>query len=442
MIARPAPEIWEAALGQLQLEVSKPNFSTWLSKTVGMECRDHRFVVGVPNTFIAEYLEKNQRSLIEKALTGILRDDVKVEFRVSASAEKPGAARTNLPLFNPRYTFDTFVVGNSNNLAYAAAAKVVENPGLAFNPLFLYSAAGLGKTHLLHAIGTRAALNHMAVLYVSAEQYTNELVTAIREKSTDEFRKKFRNVDMLLVDDVQFFAGKEQIEENFFYTFNELHSSNRQIVVAGDQAPQSITAMKERLRSRLEWGLVADLQPPDFDTRMGILQNKAERDAITIKPDVLEYIALQVKENIRALEGSLNRVVAYSKLLNTEVTPEIAARALTDIASKEPKLAPITPHLITETVAGTYQLTLSNLRGRRRDEVTAQARQICMYLMRQETECSLSEIGRELGDRSPATISYAYEKMSDAINNDPHLKRQVFNIQQKLYSARSTRSGS
>jgi len=442
MIARPAPEIWEAALGQLQLEVSKPNFSTWLSKTVGMECRDHRFVVGVPNTFIAEYLEKNQRSLIEKALTGILRDDVKVEFRVSASAEKPGAARTNLPLFNPRYTFDTFVVGNSNNLAYAAAAKVVENPGLAFNPLFLYSAAGLGKTHLLHAIGNRAALNHLAVLYVSAEQYTNELVTAIREKSTDEFRKKFRNVDMLLVDDVQFFAGKEQIEENFFYTFNELHSSNRQIVVAGDQAPQSITAMKERLRSRLEWGLVADLQPPDFDTRMGILQNKAERDAITIKPDVLEYIALQVKENIRALEGSLNRVVAYSKLLNTEVTPEIAARALTDIATKEPKLAPITPHLITETVAGTYQLTLSDLRGRRRDEVTAQARQICMYLMRQETECSLSEIGRELGDRSPATISYAYEKMSDAINNDPHLKRQVFNIQQKLYSARSTRSGS
>jgi chromosomal replication initiator protein len=334
------------------------------------------------------------------------------------------------------------VVGNSNNLAYAAAAKVVENPGLAFNPLFLYSAAGLGKTHLLHAIGNRAALNHLAVLYVSAEQYTNELVTAIREKSTDEFRKKFRNVDMLLVDDVQFFAGKEQIEENFFYTFNELHSSNRQIVVASDQSPKSITAMKERLRSRFEWGLVADLQPPDFETRMGILQNKADHDEITIKHDVLEYIALQVKDNIRALEGSLNRVVAYSKLLNTAVTPEIAGRALCDIASKEPKLAPITPHLITETVAGTFQLTLTDLRGRRRDEATAQARQICMYLMRQETECSLSEIGRELGDRSPATISYAYEKMSEAINNNPQLKRQVFNIQQKLYSTRNARNGS
>jgi chromosomal replication initiator protein len=243
---------------------------------------------------------------------------------------------------------------------------------------------------------------------------------------------------MLLVDDVQFFAGKEQIEENFFYTFNELHSSNRQIVVASDQSPKSITQMKERLRSRFEWGLVADLQQPDFDTRMGILQNKADRDEISINPDVLEYIALQVKENIRALEGSLNRVVAYSKLLNTAVTPDIAARALCDIANKEPKLAPITPHLITETVAGTFQLTLSDLRGRRRDEVTAQARQMCMYLMRQETECSLSEIGRELGDRSPATISYAYEKISNAINNDPHLKRQVFNIQQKLYSARSS----
>jgi chromosomal replication initiator protein len=246
MIARPAPEIWEAALGQLQLEVSKANYRTWLSKTIGLDCQDKHFVIGVPNTFVAEYLEKNQRSLIEKALTGILREDVKVEFRVAASAEKPSLARTNLPLFNPRYTFDTFVVGNSNNLAYAAAAKVVENPGLAFNPLFLYGGAGLGKTHLLQAIGNKAAINHLAVLYVSAEQYTNELVTAIREKSTDEFRKKFRNVDMLLVDDVQFFAGKEQTEENFFYTFNELHSNNRQIVVASDQSPKSIPLMKER----------------------------------------------------------------------------------------------------------------------------------------------------------------------------------------------------
>ncbi|MDD5288463.1 MAG: chromosomal replication initiator protein DnaA [Dehalococcoidales bacterium] len=440
MISRSAPEIWEAALGQLQLEISKANYRTWLSKTIGLDCRDNQFVIGVPNTFVAEYLEKNQRSLIEKALTGILREDIKVEFRVATSAEKPGLTRANLPLFNPRYTFDTFVVGNSNNLAYAAAAKVVENPGLAFNPLFLYGGAGLGKTHLLHAIGNKAAINHLAVLYVSAEQYTNELVAAIREKSTDEFRKKFRNVDMLLIDDVQFFAGKEQTEENFFYTFNDLHSNNHQIVVASDQPPKSIPLMKERLRSRFEWGLVADIQAPDFETRLGILRNKAQRDGTDINHDVLEFIALQIKENIRALEGSLNRVVAYSKLLKTMITPDIAARALEDIAGKEPKLATITPNLITETVAGTFRLTLSDLRGRRRDEATVLARQVCMYLMRQETECSLSEIGRELGDRSPATISYAYEKMSNAINNDPHLKRQVFNIQQKLYTARAGNS--
>lgn len=437
MFARPAPEVWETALGQLQLEVSKANFNTWLSKTVGIECQDKRFVVGVPNTFIAEYLEKNQRSLIEKALTGILRDDVKVEFRVAASAEKPFLKRTNLPLFNPRYTFDTFVVGNSNNLAYAAAAKVVENPGLSFNPLFLHGGPGLGKTHLLHAIGNQAAINHLAVLYVSAEQYTNELVTAIREKATDDFRNKFRNVDMLLVDDIQFLAGKEQTEENFFYTFNELHSHNRQIVVASDQPPKSISLMKERLRSRLEWGLVADLRSPDFDTRLGILRSKAERDGITVNHDILEFIALQVKDNVRALEGSLNRVAAYSKLMSTTITTDIAARALEDIASKEPQLAPITTGLIAEIVAGVFRLTLSDIRGRKRDETTVLARQVCMYLMRQETECSLSEIGRALGDRSPATISYAYEKIAGAINNDPHFKRQVFNIQQKIYSARN-----
>lgn len=436
MTIRPAPEIWEAALGRLQLEVSKANFHTWLSKTIGLNYQDGKFVIGVPNTFVAEYLERNQRSLLEKALAGVIREDVRVEFRVAARTEKSPPERASLPLFNPRYTFDTFVVGNSNHLAYAAAAKVAENPGLAFNPLFLYGGAGLGKTHLLHAIGNKVAINHLTALYVSAEQYTNELVTAIREKTTDEFRKKFRNADILLVDDVQFFAGKEQTEENFFYTFNELHSHNRQIVLASDQPPKSIPMLKERLRSRLEWGLVADLQSPDFETRLGILQNKARRDGVDVKPDVLEFIALQIKENIRALEGSLNRVVAYSALLRTMVTPEIAARALEDIAGKEPKLAAVTPNLITETVASTFRLTLSDLRGRGRDKTTVFARQVCMYLMRQETSCSLSEIGRELGDRSPATISYAYEKMSTSINNDPHLKRQVFNIQQKIYAAR------
>ncbi|HEX9897317.1 MAG TPA: chromosomal replication initiator protein DnaA [Dehalococcoidales bacterium] len=437
MKVRSAQEIWETALGELQVEVSKSNFHTWFKKTTGLSFEDGIFVIGVPNTFIAEYLERNQCSLIERVLAGVTRTDVRLEFRIADGARTPLTAQTNLPLFNPRYTFDTFVVGNSNNLAYAAATKVAESPGQNFNPLFIHGGSGLGKTHLLHAIGNCAASKNYNALCVSAEQYTNELVTAIREKTTDEFRHKFRTVDLLLMDDIQFFTGKEQIEENFFHTFNELHSNNRQIVVTSDRPPIAMSTLKDRLRSRLEWGLVADLQAPDLETRIGVLKAKAQRDGVDLKDDVLEFIALQIKENIRVLEGSLNRVIAYAKLLRTVITPDLAARAIDDIASKQPKLAPVTPALIVETVASAFQITLSDIRGRHRDENNVLARQTAMYLMREETACSLADIGKELGGRSPATISYACEKMTNALNNDPHLRRQVFNIQQKLYATRN-----
>lgn len=434
MGARSAQEIWDTALGELQIEVSKPNYRTWLGKTIGLGYRDDHFIIGVPNTFIAEYLEKNQRSLIEKVLAGLTQSDVKVQFRVSAKEEKSRAESANSPLFNPKYTFDSFVVGSCNELAHAAALKVVENPGKTYNPLFIHGGAGLGKTHLLHAIGHMALASDLKVLYASSEQFTNELVSAIREKRTESFRKKYRSVDMLLVDDVQFFSGKEQTKENFFHTFDELYNANRQIAITSDRPPKAIPLLRERLRSRFEWGLVTDLQPPDFETRIAILKAKAEQDGVDIGPDVLELIALQIKQNIRALEGSLNRVIAYAKLLRTLLTPELAVRALEDIASKEPKAILVTPSLIMEAVANSFQLTLSELRGRKRDETTVLARQVCMYLIRQETECSLAKIGKELGNRSPATISYAYEKMANAINNDPRLRHQVFNIQQKLHS--------
>ncbi len=431
---RTAQEIWETALGELQVEVNKANYYTWFQKTNGMYFQNGSFTIGVPNTFVAEYLEKNQRSLIEKVLTGILHTDIKLEFCVDNGAPKPVADRDDLPLFNPRYTFNSFVTGNSNNLAFAAASKVAESPGQGFNPLYIHGNSGLGKTHLLHAIGNQATLNHFNVICVSAEQYTNELVTSIRSRTTEEFRNKYRSVDMLLLDDIQFFGGKEQTEENFFHTFNELYENDRQIVVTSDRPPKEIPKIKEKLLSRLEGGLVADLQPPDFETRISVLQAKAKREGIEIGPDVLEYIALQIKENMRALEGSLNRVVAYSKLLRTMITPEVAARAIDNIAGKAPQLAPVTPGLIIETVASVFQTNISDIKGRRRDGATVMARQVCMYLIRQETESSLTAIGQELGGRSPATISYAYEKMSDAINNDPQLRRQVFNIQQKLHS--------
>ena len=438
MGARSAQQIWETVLGELQIEVSKPNYRTWLGKTTGLSYQDKQFVVGVPNMFVAEYLDKNQRSLIGKVLTGVIQNEVQIEFRVAAKEERSPAQQASLGSFNPRYTFDSFIVGSCNQLAYAAALKVVENPGHSYNPLFIHGGAGLGKTHLLHAIGHMAAANEMKVLYISTEQFTNEMVSAIRERKTEEFRQKYRSVDMLLVDDIQFLSGKEQTKESFFHTFNELHDANRQIAITSDRPPKSIPLLQDRLRSRFEWGLVADLQPPDFETRLAILQAKAEQDGVDVTPDVLEFIALQIKQNIRALEGSLNRVIAYAKLIRGLITPESAARALQDIASKQPPNTPVSPSLILEAVASAFQLTLSDLRGRKRDETTVLARQMSMYLMRQETEYSLAQIGKELGDRSPATISYAYQKIASGINSDPRFRRQVFNIQQKLHTTPRT----
>jgi chromosomal replication initiator protein len=406
-------------------------------------------VVGVPNTFVAEYLEKNQRSLIEKVLTGLARQEVQVQFKINSYHQNPAiratgreknvpAQQARLPLLNPKYTFGSFVIGSSNQLAHAAALGIAQNPGHSYNPLFIYSGAGLGKTHLLQAIGNMALANNTNVLYVSAEQYTNDLMQAIRERKTEAFRNKYRSVDMLLVDDVQFFSGKKQTGENFFHTFNELHDGNRQIAITCDRPPKSIAMLPERLRSRLEGGLVTDIQVPDFETRLAILQAKAKQETMDISADVLELIALQIQQNIRALEGSLNRVVAYAKLVRTILTPALAAQALKDIANNESKTVPVTPGLITEAVVSCFQLTPADLKGRKRDAATALARQVAMYLIRQETDCSLADIGQELGGRSPATVSHAYQKISGDINNSPSLRRKIFEIQQGLHNVSSS----
>jgi len=439
MSTRTPQEIWQAALGELQVEVSKANYHTWFRKTSGVRFQDGIFLVGVPNTFVGEYLDKNQRSLIARVLTGILQTSITVDFIIT-DGFRPVLETRTLPLFNPRYAFDTFVVGKSNEFAFAAAARVAEHPGQNFNPLYIHGGSGLGKTHLLHAIGKEAVTRELKVVCVSAEQYTNELVTSIREKTTEEFRQRFRNTDMLLLDDIQFFNGKEQTEENFFHTFNQLHYSNKQIVVTSDRPPKALPLLKERLRSRLEWGLVADLQPPDFDTRLAVLQSRAKRERISISSEALEFIALQIKDNIRAMEGSLSRVIAYAELLKSAVTPDVAARALDGIAVKEAEIKLLSPGIIAETVCGAFNVTLSQLRGRQRDQNTVMARQVCTYIMRQETDCSLSDIGRELGGRSPATISYGYEKIASGINDDPYLRRQVFNIQQMLHGITGNKS--
>jgi len=296
----------------------------------------------------------------------------------------------------------------------------------------MYGGVGLGKTHLLHAMYHVARANDIRTLYVSAEQFTNEFVDAIREKSTGEFRSKYRSVDMLLIDDIQFISGKEQTEESFFHTFNELHNTNRQIVITSDRLPKSMPNLGDRLCSRFEWGLIADIQPPDFDTRLAILQAKAEQEKATVSLEVLNFIAHRIKQNIRELEGSLHRAIAYAKLFQALLTPELAAQALEDIASKGVKSAPVTPELVIETVAKSFQLTPVDLMGRKRDQVTAQARQVAMYLIKEATNCSLAQIGQELGNRNHSTVIHACQKIASDMDNDPYLRRKIIDIQQGI----------
>jgi chromosomal replication initiator protein len=438
---RTPQEIWETALGELQVQVSKANYRTWLSKTVGISYQDRKFVIGVPNTFAAEYLEKNQRSLIEKALTGLTTSGVQVVFQVNGRSHlgehqaSPPAIPAPPPVYtrlNPAYVFDLFVEGTGNRLARAAALSVAQNPGHGYNPLFIYGGAGLGKTHLLHAIGQAAAASHINVICTSAEQFTNEFVTAIREKNTEEFRNKYRSIGMLLVDDIQFISGKEQTEESFFHTFNELHNTNRQIVITSDCPPRSMPLLEERLRSRFEWGLIVDIQPPDYETRLAILASKASQKGVGVGTDVLELIAREAQTNVRALEGSLNRVVAFARLLRVTPTAEIAARALEDVSRKEEPSGDIVPAAIIEAVAESFRLPREELVGRKRDKDTSLARRLAMYLIRQETNFSLAEIGEELGHRDAAAVTTACKQISCNINENPYLKRKIRDIQRRL----------
>ncbi len=442
MEARSAQEIWQAALGELQIQVNNSNYKTWLEKTIGLNYQNKQFTVGVPNTFVAEYLDKNQRSLIEKTLIGLTHCDIRVIFHIDTMHQNSSGsydmreeippAQTSRPKFNSRYTFDSFIVGNCNRLAHAAALRVVENPGHNYNPLFICGGVGLGKTHLLHAIGHMALANNIKVLYVSAEQFTNELMNAFRDRKTEEFRNRYRSVEMLLIDDIYFLSGKKQTEENFFHTFDELHNANRQIAITSDRYPKSMPLLQERLRSRFEWGLTVDIQPPDFETRLAILQANAERKRVKIALDTLELIAQRIQQNIRELEGSLNRVIAYAGLIRAAISPELAAQALKDIASKAPpKRTPSTSGLVIEAVADSFQLTPSDLKSQKRKQATL-ARQVAIYLIRQENNCSLAQIGEELGGRDPSFVSHAYKKVAATIDANPYLRRKIGDIQQRI----------
>jgi chromosomal replication initiator protein len=441
---RTAKEIWDIALGDLQIQVSKPNYRTWFSKTVGISYENNQFIIGVPNTFAAEYLEKNQLSLIEKALNGLTAPEVKIVFQVNGRARNQNSelsgAEALPPLqpvytrLNPDYVFDSFVEGEGNRLARAAAFSVANNPGRGYNPLFIHGGAGLGKTHLLHSIGQAAIARNINVICTSAEQFTNEFVGALRDRTTEEFRNKYRSIGMLLIDDIQFIGGKEQTEESFFHTFNELHNTNRQIVITSDKPPKSMPLLEERLRSRFEWGLIVDIQPPNYETRLSIIRSKARQRGVSLPHDVLELLARETRSNnIRVLEGSLNRVFAFAKLMNATPTLELARKALEDVATKDITPHDITPGSIIEAVASSFQLSTAALLGRDRDKDTALARRLAMYLVRQETNRSLSEIGRELGNRDASAVTIACRKISTDVETSPFVKRKIQDIQRALH---------
>jgi chromosomal replication initiator protein len=434
-----ANDIWQTALGELQLQVTEANYRTWLKETKGLFYHSDRFVVGVPNAFISEWLEQRLKPVIEKTLARIAGHALEVQFQVYPGAEEgiPSDYRfQDRPKFNPKYTFSSFIVGSSNRLAHAAALGVAEKPGTSYNPLFIYGGVGLGKTHLLHAIGHVVIKTIPQVIYVTAEQFTNELILGIRERRTEDFRNKYRGVDVLLIDDIQFIAGKEQTQEALFHTFNVLHNANSQIVLSSDRSPRALPLLEERLRSRFEWGLITDIQPPDLETRVAILEAKAEEQKAKIPSEVLYFIARRIPSNIRELEGALNHLIAYAEMAGSPPTPELAAQALTEIATIDAKQR-LTPELIINTVAKYYKLDPDTIRGKRRDKPIVLARQIAMYLLREETQCPWTEIGRELGGKDHSTVLHGYEKITGEIEANYALYQEVLQIRELLYSKAS-----
>ena len=449
-------KIWEAALGELQLQVNKPNYDTWLKDTTGISYKEDVFVIGVPNVFIAEWLRSRLYSLIKRTLTGITGKTVDVQFAIrptspsihlnpayqadggTSSKLKEPTAATRL---NPKYTFDTFVVGEYNRLAYASALEISEEPGRRYNPLFIYGDTGTGKTHLLHAIGHIVKAKGLNILVASAEQFTNQFITALKNNRIDDFHRKFRSTDFLLLDDVQFLSGKAQTQECLVHIFNDLYENNCQIVVTCDRPPKAISSVTKKLRSRLEWGLVADLGLPDLETRLAILKVKAKQLNMSIPPEVLRFLATQFQHNIRELEGALNRVLTYSRLSGTKLDLHLTTQALADIMPKDSKQeAILAPKLIMATVANYYGINLEGLIDKRRDKKTALARQVTMYLLREHNHCGLAEIGKILGGRDHTTVLHGYEKITAEIDVNPQLHNSIEEIRQKLRPQKTSSS--
>jgi chromosomal replication initiator protein len=438
-----AEQAWQATLGQLQMEMSRAAFDTWVRSAEMLSYEDGLFTIGVQNAFARDWLDDRLSTTLCRMLAGMVDRTVTVRIVVSQKESAPveienlsdpepaseGEARYSSVSINPRYTFDTFVVGTSNRMAHAACMAVAENPARAYNPLFLYGGVGLGKTHLLHAIGNKAKTLGLQMLYVSSEEFTNDMINAIRTHTTQAFREKYRRIDVLLIDDIQFISGKESTQEEFFHTFNTLHGQDKQIVITSDRPPKAMVTLEERLRSRFEWGLTVDIQPPDLETRIAILRSKAYRAGKQVQSEILEQIARQVQSNIRELEGALTRVLALSDLSGVPLTPQLVSSSLADLVPQSNKLE---PEQVVDAVARSFGVTSAQLTGRDRSREIAWPRQIAMYLLREFGNVSLPQIGMVLGGRDHTTVMYACEKVADLVERDDRLRRQLIQIREQL----------
>ncbi|WP_413304909.1 chromosomal replication initiator protein DnaA [Bacillus sp. 1P10SD] len=434
-------DLWNAALANIEKKISKPSFDTWLKSTKAHSLQGNLLIITAPNEFARDWLEERYSQLISGILYEITGEELSVKFIIPQN-QNEAETDVHLPpkkvkkeddhgdfpqgILNQKYTFDTFVIGSGNRFAHAASLAVAEAPAKAYNPLFIYGGVGLGKTHLMHAIG-HYVLDHnpsAKVVYLSSEKFTNEFINSIRDNKAENFRNKYRNVDILLIDDIQFLAGKESTQEEFFHTFNALHEESKQIIISSDRPPREIPTLEDRLRSRFEWGLITDITPPDLETRIAILRKKAKAEGLDIPNEVMLYIANQIDSNIRELEGALIRVVAYSSLINKDINADLAAEALKDIIpSSKPKV--ITIHEIQRVVGEHFSIKLEDFKAKKRTKSVAFPRQIAMYLSRELTDYSLPKIGEEFGGRDHTTVIHAHEKISKLLQTDAQMQKQM-----------------
>lgn len=431
-------EFWRNVLTQIEQKISKPSFDTWLKGTRLIHYNGSDMTIAVPNAFIKDWLEVHYVNIIADILADTTGEALSIQFVVeeegtsdsvnlpAPAIEKPLQQDTAAAMLNPKYTFDTFVIGAGNRFAHAASLAVAEAPAKAYNPFFIYGGVGLGKTHLMHAIG-HYVLEHnpnAKVVYLSSEKFTNEFINSIRDNKTLEFRDRYRNVDVLLIDDIQFLAGKESTQEEFFHTFNTLHEESKQIIISSDRPPKEIPTLEDRLRSRFEWGLITDIAPPDLETRIAILRKKAVADKLSVPDEVMVYIANQIDSNIRELEGALTRVVAYASLAGEPVTTAAASVALKDIMpGAKPKKITILD--IQKATGEHFNIRLEDFTAKKRTKSIAFPRQVAMYLSRELTDFSLPKIGEEFGGRDHTTVLHAQDKITKQLKTDEILQEDI-----------------